>query len=1071
KNVIFATATPISNTMTELWTTLRYIRPDLLQSLGVVQFDEFASLFGEVAEALEETSTGDFKMVERFANYVNGPELLTMWLNGADVVRSEDLDIPGIPEIKGGRPQEIKIPRSELLADYIRELKATREAWDNLSGREKRAQRHVPLVIFGQARQAAIDLRLVDSSMPDDPGSKTNRVVKEVFERWQATAENRGTQMVFAEMFQSRDRRFNLYEEIRRKLVDQGVPAEEVAIIHEAKNDAQRKRLFDRVRSGDVRILLGSTGKMGIGVDVPQRMTALHHVDAPIRPMDFEQRNGRIVRQGNKNPVVEILIYGVEQTLDSVTYQILRTKQHFISQILNGKIEGRSFEDPTSSSKATFEEMMAVLTGNPLVKERYGLENRLRNLEAQLTGYQRQMSERRRQVNQLEQHTIPFYAKEIVRIERLREVMQATFPESRITEATVEGRPVDRKDLAKTLDDMIEAVKQDIMNGADEEGRIRVVDRDTRAEAIKARYINLAFGKDVQVRIRILPTYDADEGYVYLRAPEVKYEARIKGVEGPYEAAISGGRGFMQSFDLFIRHEHGLADTQERLTKAQKNLAENRANLGKSFEFQDELKQTRERLAQVMTDLKAFEDEDKRLRNERKGASGDQGQVDKLAEYRRSEEEDEDEDELEGEEEDDETMLSVGEFVAASDGSADFGFIGEELARFLGVEPGPIRVYRGRYRHFTKKQPDRLDEIHRQGYVSGREFVEDVARNFNAVYQGTRGSFILVKRNGQGQMIYIELVKKEGEGFYSVRTAVPRARPDFFNEKTPLWEGAQSLQPPSGGSRALSVGQSSVGNIIAPGEETVKGANLDYPPLSRRQAGEVKALVEDVRGWLAEALDPEVMERVDVELKPVISLAGKNAERSLAEHGDIPISNILGATTFRRLEALVELAYGLDRKTLQGTAYHEAFHVVARWLLPAKEYARLVKFYGSEEKAANAFSAYAMRRKASAMQGGPTGMIRKIMAKLARILRIARNGLAGKGFTRPEDVFGRILAKDYRPHWGEPNAAQVTTTAFTVQPRQMSIPVARITGEEIENIESKQSGLQYFRDHLAGEHR
>ncbi len=278
KNVVMATGTPISNTLTEMWTMFRYTRPDLLREFGVEQFDDFATTFATTSVSQEETATGEWKDVERFNKYVNGPELLTLWRSGADVAITEDLTgIKGLPKLKGGKIQEVSVERSEALSNYIEALRQERLAWDALPGAEKREQSHVPLTIYGRAKQAAIDLRLVDSTLADEPGSKANTAVQNIFERWQEHQDTKAAQIVFSNTFQSKDKKFNLFRDIRDKLVERGIPEQEIAVIHDYKTDEARKKLFDAVNRGDVRVLMGTTEKLGVGVNVQERLLTAHH--------------------------------------------------------------------------------------------------------------------------------------------------------------------------------------------------------------------------------------------------------------------------------------------------------------------------------------------------------------------------------------------------------------------------------------------------------------------------------------------------------------------------------------------------------------------------------------------------------------------------------------------------------------------------------------------------------------------------------------------------------------------------------------------------------------------------
>ncbi|NID13646.1 Eco57I restriction-modification methylase domain-containing protein [Fibrivirga algicola] len=385
--VVLATGTPISNTMAESWTTLRFIAPDRLNKAMLSTFDQFAGAFGSVIQSFELTATGNFKAVERFAKFVNVQQLSELYRAYVDVVLNEDViefqRDATLPTLKDGQHTRIILPQTEGVADELNSIKATLRWFENLTGAEKRDNSHVPLVCFGQARKATIDLRLLDAANPDEADSKCNRVVTEILRLYRQSATYRGTQLVFADTYQSpavrgwfdeegeerKGPRFNLFDDIRAKLIEQGVPADEIAIVP-AEPD-KREPLFAKVRTGKVRVLLGTSERAGVGVNVQERLVAVHHLDAPNRPTDFEQRNGRLIRQGNLHAAwgipVEVLTYGVERTLDATAYGRLAIKQKFINQVLKGHIADDQMADISADddfAAMSFDQMMATLSGS-----------------------------------------------------------------------------------------------------------------------------------------------------------------------------------------------------------------------------------------------------------------------------------------------------------------------------------------------------------------------------------------------------------------------------------------------------------------------------------------------------------------------------------------------------------------------------------------------------------------------------------------------------------------------------------------------------------------------------------
>ena len=403
RNVILATGTPITNTMAEVWTMMKFVAPEILETYNIQSFDDFATTFGVVEPSLEFTATGNFKIADRFKSYVNVPELVKAFRSHADVVLTTDVkefkESNNIPKLKDGQMTNVVIEKNEDLEDVMDVLIKKLEAYNNMTGSEKREWSALPLVVFSRAKQAAIDLRLLNPSYEDNPNSKTNHVVRNVLKLYKESTPDKGTQMIFCDSYQSPGEapkmdlfdydadvpRFNLYDDIKQKLVEGGVPASEIAIVNNYDGE-RRKQLFEKVRNGDVRILLGSTEKMGVGVNVQDRMYALHHIDAPIRPMDFEQRNGRILRQGNLYATwgkpVNVVTYGVQGTLDATAYDRLRVKQDFINQMMKGDVSGRIMEeqDEEDPSGMTFNQMAATLSGDKTAQLLFVAENELKKL-------------------------------------------------------------------------------------------------------------------------------------------------------------------------------------------------------------------------------------------------------------------------------------------------------------------------------------------------------------------------------------------------------------------------------------------------------------------------------------------------------------------------------------------------------------------------------------------------------------------------------------------------------------------------------------------------------------------
>lgn len=384
RGVVFATGTPISNTMAEAFTMLRYLDPTLLHEKGVEHFDSWAGSFGEVVQAMEVSpeDPSRFRQHARFSKFINVGDLLRMLWKSWDIKTAEDLKLP-VPEIEGGKPEAVVVQPSPAVQEYVKELAARADA---VRGGHVDKHKDNMLKITGDGKRAALDFRTVDPNAKDDPGSKINVAAKKIFQIWKDTKDSRGTQAVMLDTATPQDKagytgRFDAYADIKRKLVKMGIPAEQIAFIHEAKTDEAKQALFDRVNDGQVRVVIGSTEKMGVGTNMQRRLYAMHHLDAPWRPTDIEQRDGRILRQGNTNPKVRILHYVTEGTFDSYLWQLLENKARFIDQILHGSLDMRDAED-VNGRALTAAEVKALATGNPLVLENIETEMKLRKLEA-----------------------------------------------------------------------------------------------------------------------------------------------------------------------------------------------------------------------------------------------------------------------------------------------------------------------------------------------------------------------------------------------------------------------------------------------------------------------------------------------------------------------------------------------------------------------------------------------------------------------------------------------------------------------------------------------------------------
>ena len=366
--IVFATGTPISNSMVELYTMQRYLQSKALEYYGFQHFDAWAANFGETVTAMELSPEGTgYRTKTRFARFYNLPELIYMFRLVADIQTAEMLKLPvpkanyHVEQLEPSALQRAMVKELSARADKVRN-KMVDAAVDNM------------LKITSDGRKLALDQRLMNPMLPDDAHSKTAACARNVYDIWEKTADQRGTQIVFCDLSTPHfDGSFNVYDDLRSKLTEMGIPKEEIAFIHEAPTDVKKKKLFQEVRSGQVRVLIGSTSKMGTGTNVQTRLAALHDIDCPWRPSDLEQRSGRIIRQGNLNDQVDIYRYVTKETFDSYNWQIIETKQRFISQIMVSKVPSRTMEEADEMTMS-YAEIKALTTGNPLIKEKMDLD-------------------------------------------------------------------------------------------------------------------------------------------------------------------------------------------------------------------------------------------------------------------------------------------------------------------------------------------------------------------------------------------------------------------------------------------------------------------------------------------------------------------------------------------------------------------------------------------------------------------------------------------------------------------------------------------------------------------------
>ena len=464
--VLLATGTPISNTMAEAWTALRFIGEDRLQDMSLTTFDEFAGTFGQIIPSFELTTSGQFKAVDRFAKFVNVPQLSELYRSHVDVILNDEIEEfkrdNTLPTLKNGAFTEVIIGQTEGVKRELHQIRQTLKWYEGLTGEAKKANSHIPLVMFGQARKATLDIRLLWAANPDEEGSKTNRVVGKVLATYRETDHYKGTQLVFSDLFQSpavtdhfldEDEkvvnpdfgggRFNLFEDIKAKLIAAGIPESEVAIVPVDAN--KREPVFEQVRTGAIRVMLGTSERMGVGVNVQDRLAHIHHMDAPARPTDFEQRNGRCIRQGNLHASwgiqVEISTYGVEKTLDATAYGRMAIKKKFINQVLQGNVGSDTMEDISSEDdfmSMSFDQMMATLSGSQYALQYTIKKHELTRLKQSRKNHERGLMEAQTRIERA-RRIVQYQTSRLPQLDMEAEVIQRRFIDNGITSVDVGG--------------------------------------------------------------------------------------------------------------------------------------------------------------------------------------------------------------------------------------------------------------------------------------------------------------------------------------------------------------------------------------------------------------------------------------------------------------------------------------------------------------------------------------------------------------------------------------------------------------------------------------------------------
>lgn len=730
RNVIFATGTPISNTAAEIWTFMRYLMPkDTMKEYGIYYFDDFVRNFGNIQQMPEFNTSGKFKEVNRFAGYVNLPELVRIWSGVADTVLTKDQTelVKKIPEMEGGKAQDIYLPQTRALRSVMKYVRSELDRFDQMSGKEKKENRSIPLTMYGIAQGAAVDARLVEMDAEDDPRSKTNEAVRQTLRSLKETDDYKGTVAIFADHYQNKRSGFNLYEDIKQKLIAQGVPESEVVVMKPGMTIKKKLEIFDKVNRGEVRVVLGSTATLGTGVNIQERLHTLIHLDAPNRPMDYTQRNGRILRQGNLHKQwgkpVRVLRFGVEDSLDVTAYQRLKTKGAIANSVMEGD---RLMQDSMNNrvleeEEDVFGDTVAQLSGseyallkNNAEKNVRKYESRRKQWEADQTYIHNAKPKLEGQIKAAEQRA------EEANVHLL--AVQKAFPDGKFTEITVGKQKfgsVDAmadfiKEHNKKILDAVKAMKEHPSNAAQTNtltlslgGYDFVVKTDMSRETQN-------IGGSLFAEIHRKMTYSCPE--LGLTDIPVKQSLLRNAVEDITENVITG-KDFAERFDIATRMvKHGKSELEQLKQRE-----------GKPFEFGKELEEAKRQFEEYSEAMKV-----EMAEKEKKYAEMDasvEAATDVVAddEDETSEDktkfrllEDDDPKAIELESLPDSELVPVYRNVQAFEDDA----LGSPMA-FTDAETGERRTLQGQKWNYsnppqielTPEQQRQLDELNKNGYI------------------------------------------------------------------------------------------------------------------------------------------------------------------------------------------------------------------------------------------------------------------------------------------------------------------------------------------------------------------
>lgn len=705
RNVIFATGTPISNTAAEIWTFMRYLMPsETMKEYGIYYFDDFVRNFGNIQQMLEFTTSGKFKENNRFAGYIDLPELVRIWSSVSDTVRTKDAGgvSDKIPEMEGDKAQDLYLPQTTALRGIMKYVKAELEAYDKMSGKEKKENSYIPLTMYSIAKAAAVDARLVDETAEDDPNSKTNEAVRQTLHSLKETASYNGTVALFADNYQNKTSGFNLYEDVKDKLIAAGIPEKQIVVMKSGMSIKNKLEIFDKVNRGEVRVIMGSTFTLGTGVNVQERLHTLIHIDAPNRPMDYTQRNGRILRQGNihkdMNKPVRVLRFGVEDSLDVTAYQRLKTKGAIAESIMNGKqlmansMENRILEEEEDA----FGDTVAQLSGSEYAMLKNQAEKNVRKYESrkrQWEADQTYIHNAKPRLNGLIQNAQ--LQKE--ENEKNLSLVNNTYPDGKFKAIIIGKHKYDSvagmEDFFKDHNKKVKEESEKVKNGTNATyGSTINVDIDGLTFAIHTEVSKEMSSKGINLFAKSTRTMTYSQKELGLEDIPVKGALMRNAIEDITDNIITGN------------------DFKERVERAKQNIAHYSSDLehilsreGKPFEFESELEDAKAKFVEYTEAMKKEMEE-----KEKKYA-----EMDKHVEAVSS---------LSEVSEDEETLMRSGQ---GSFSDNELSFINDPVAKMLGKSNRAEEAHKAFAERERQRMISRINELADKLHLDNIETVTD----------------------------------------------------------------------------------------------------------------------------------------------------------------------------------------------------------------------------------------------------------------------------------------------------------------------------------------------------------